>query len=65
VTLDSRRARNLAVLSATRERGADHCWHVVTADGVTLQRCTSEWQAQQRAKDAREPVRIVKVGGGQ
>ena len=49
MSLDSRRARNLSTLSATRERGQDHCWHVVTADGVTLQRCVSEWQAQQRA----------------
>ena len=62
--LDSRRARNLAVLSQTRERGPDHCWHVVTEDGVTLQRCSSEWQAQQRARDARTPVKVVKVGGG-
>ena len=53
MTLDSRRARNLSVLSATRERGVDHCWHVVqVSDGVTLQRCVSEWQAQQRAADS-------------
>ena len=64
MSLDSRRARNLSTLSATRERGQDHCWHVVTADGVTLQRCVSEWQAQQRAADARQPVKVVKVGGG-
>lgn len=66
MTLDSRRARNLATLSATRERGQDHCWHVVqVSDGITLQRCVSEFQAQQRAKDARTPVKVVKVGGGQ